>query len=389
MSRLAYLDCVSGVAGDMFLAALLDLGADRARLLALVQEIGLSGVELRIERTERHGIGATRVEVVVPEPQPPRPWREIRTLLTRSKLETSVRERSLEVFERLVQAEARVHRVPTDDVHLHELGSVDALVDVCGVVTLLADLGVDRLACSPLPVGRGFVRAAHGVLPLPAPATAELLRGLPVVGVGIDAELVTPTGAALVATLASEFGPLPALTLDRVGNGAGARDLPERPNLVRVFLGEAALTPAAPHVVCVETNLDDLVPELVPDAIERCFEAGALDVWTTPVQMKKGRPGFTLTALARPAAEEAVAQAMLTETSALGVRVSRLHRYELERELRQVELPGGSVRVKLGRLGGRIVNVAPEHDDCAALARKTGRSVKAVWAAAIGAVEMQ
>jgi uncharacterized protein (DUF111 family) len=220
------------------------------------------------------------------------------------------------------------------------------------------------------------------VLPLPAPATLGLLEGAPLVGVETEAELVTPTGAAIAASVVEEWGPLPPLVLERVGYGAGTADFPDRPNVVRAVIG-AGTTAATGEVVLLETNLDDLVPELVPDAVERCFAAGALDVWTVSAQMKKGRPGIVLSALARPGAEQDVARAMLEETSALGVRVARLARYELEREERVVEVAGGRVRIKVALLEGRVVNVAPEHDDCAALARSTGRAVKSIWAEAL------
>jgi uncharacterized protein (TIGR00299 family) protein len=224
--------------------------------------------------------------------------------------------------------------------------------------------------------------AAHGTLPLPAPAMLALLEGAALVGVDTEAELVTPTGAAIAAAIVDEWGALPPLTLDAVGYGAGTKDLADRPNVVRVVLGTEASRPTG-RVVLLETNLDDFAPELVPDAVERCFEAGALDVWTTPAQMKKGRPGFVLCALARPEAQAAIARALLEETSALGVRVARLDRYELDRDERVVDVAGGRVRVKVGLLDGRVVNLAPEHDDCAALARTTGRSVQSVWAEAL------
>jgi pyridinium-3,5-bisthiocarboxylic acid mononucleotide nickel chelatase len=253
---------------------------------------------------------------------------------------------------------------------------------VCGAFVLIDELGVERVVCSPLPYGRGFVNAAHGVLPLPAPATLGLLDGAPLVGVDTEAELVTPTGAAIAATAVGEWGGLPPLTLEAVGYGAGTKDLADRPNLVRVVIGAESSRPAG-RVVLLETNLDDFSPELVPDAVERCFAAGALDVWTVPAQMKKGRPGFVLSALARPEAQGEIARVLLEETSALGVRVSQLDRYELERDERIIELQGGTVRVKVGLLDGRVVNLAPEHDDCAALARSTGSSVKSVWAEAL------
>ncbi|HXG76888.1 MAG TPA: nickel pincer cofactor biosynthesis protein LarC [Gaiellaceae bacterium] len=384
--RLLYLDCVGGLAGDMLLAALLDAGADVERLRAVPGELGLREVGVAVERVERQGIGALHVRVEAPEEHEHRAYRELRRLVAGSGLPEGARERALATFARLAEAEGAIHGVPAEDVHFHELGAVDTLVDVCGAHVLLAELGVERVACSPLPVARGLARAAHGVLPLPAPATLALLAGAPLVGVETEAELVTPTGAALAATLVEEWGPLPPLTLERVGYGAGTRDLPDRPNVVRVLLGAAETRPAG-RALLLETNLDDLPPELVPDAVERCFAAGALDVWTVPATMKKGRPGFVLSALCRPGAEGDVARALLEETTALGVRVTPVDRYELEREERTVEVAGGSVRVKVGLLEGRVVNVAPEHDDCAALARSTGRSVKSVWAEALAAAQ--
>jgi uncharacterized protein (TIGR00299 family) protein len=379
---LCYLDCVGGLAGDMLLAALLDAGADVERLRGVPAALGLDGVGISVERVERQGIGALHLDVEAPDDARHRDYREIRRLVEEADLPDGVRTASLATFGRLAEVEGAIHGVPRDNVHFHELGSLDTLVDVCGAHLLLADLRVTRVACSPLPFARGLTRAAHGVLPLPAPATLALLEGAPLVGVETDAELVTPTGAALAATLVDEWGPLPPLTLDRVGYGAGSRDFADRPNVVRVVLGAEAERPAG-RAVLLETNLDDMPPELVPDAVERCFAAGALDVWTTSAQMKKGRPGFVLSALARPGAEVAVARALLEETTALGVRTTRLDRWELEREERTVQVTGGVVRVKVGRLDGDVVNLAPEHDDCAAVARETGRPVKSVWAEAL------
>jgi uncharacterized protein (TIGR00299 family) protein len=382
---IGYLDCVGGIAGDMTCAALLDAGAPEAALREVPARLGLPDVELRVKRTERHGIGALHLDVLDPhEGHHDRSWRVIRDKLSQADLEAGVRDRALAVFERLAEVESSVHGVALDDVHFHEIGAVDTLIDVVGAVTLLARLGVSRVVCSPLPMGGGTTRAAHGVLPLPAPATAALLVGAPVFGVALQAELVTPTGAALAATLADDWGALPAMTLRKIGYGAGTADFPERANLVRVLLGEASDL-ALGEVVVLETNLDDLLPELVPDAAERCFAAGALDVWTAPVTMKKGRPGLVLSALARPAMQDAVARAMLKHTSALGVRVARWARYELERELITVAVDGRPVRVKLGLMDGRVVNVAPEHDDCAAAAAGTGAPVQSIWAAALAA----
>jgi pyridinium-3,5-bisthiocarboxylic acid mononucleotide nickel chelatase len=386
---IAYLDCVGGLAGDMLIAALLDAGAPEPELRAVPDRLGLEHVELRVERVERHGIGALHLEVTGGERQPDRSWRSIRQRLATADLGEDVRARATAVFQRLAEVEGGIHGVSPEEIHFHELGAVDTLVDVVGAVTLLEALEVSRLVCSPLPMGHGVISAAHGNLPLPAPATAALLVTAPVVGVDIEVELVTPTGAALAATLADAWGLIPAMTLERIGYGAGSADLSERANLVRVLLGRAAEpgTVATHEVVLLETNLDDLSPELIPDAIDRCFAAGALDVWTVPVGMKKGRPGIVLSALARPDAEAAVARAILEETTALGVRVARLQRYELDREQRTVEVDGYPIRIKVGRLDGRIVNLAPEHDDCQAVARETGTTVKSVWAEALAAAQ--
>jgi len=381
VTRVAYFDCVGGLAGDMLLAALLDAGAELETLRGVPRALGIEGVEIDVRRVDRQGIGALHLRIEARDDHGHRHYRDIRELVERAELPERARTRSLDAFSRLAAVEGGIHGVDPDEVHFHELGSLDTLVDVCGAFVLLDELGVERVASSPLPFARGFVEAAHGVLPLPAPATLGLLEGAALVGVETEAELVTPTGAAIAATVVDEWGALPPLTLERVGYGAGTKDLADRPNVVRVVLGTESR--ARTRVVVLETNLDDLSPELVPDAIERCYEAGALDVWTVQVGMKKGRPGFVLSAIARPDAEAAVVRALLEETSALGVRVSRLERYELDREERVVEVAGATVRIKVGVLDGRVVNLAPEHDDCAAVAKASGRSVKSVWAEAL------
>jgi uncharacterized protein (TIGR00299 family) protein len=386
MTRVAYLDCIGGIAGDMLLAALIDAGAPRERLSDVVGLLELPRVEIEIARVERHGIEALQVEVHghANDHHHDRTYAAIRELIGNARLPDQPRQRSLEAFRRLAEVEGAIHGVPVEQVHFHEVGAVDALVDVCGAMLLLEELGIEQVGCSPLPYSRGLVGAEHGTLPVPAPATLGLLQGAPFVGVETEAELVTPTGAAIAATVVDSWGVLPPLVLECVGYGAGRRELADRPNLLRVVLGEGD-TATRSELMLLETNLDDLNPELVPDAMERCLAAGALDIWTVPAQMKKGRPGLVLSALTRPGDEATVARAMLEETSTLGVRLSRWQRYELEREERIVELEGGSVRVKVAWLDGRVVNVAPEHDDCAAIARATGRSVKSVWAAALAA----
>jgi pyridinium-3,5-bisthiocarboxylic acid mononucleotide nickel chelatase len=398
--RVVYIDSIGGIAGDMLLSALLDAGASEAALLEVPDRLGLAGVDVRIRRVMRHAISALHITVEDTGNQgggsqhhdgdAHRSWRVIRHQLATADLNDAVRSTALAVLKRLADAEARIHGIDSDDVHFHEIGAVDTLVDIVGVATLLDDIGPARIVCSPLPMGRGTVKAAHGVLPLPTPATAALLIGVPVYGVDLQAETVTPTGAALATTLADSWGPLPAMTLEQVGYGAGTANFAARANLVRVMLGTAApsaVPEATGEVVLLETNLDDLSPELIPDAAEQCFAAGALDVWSTPVTMKKGRPGLVFSTLARPEMQAAVATAMLRHTSALGVRAVPLRRYELDREQRTVTVDGHEVRVKLGRLNGEIVNIAPEHDDCAEVARIGNVPVKSIWAAALVAAQ--
>jgi pyridinium-3,5-bisthiocarboxylic acid mononucleotide nickel chelatase len=386
VSRLLYVDAVAGVAGDMLLGALLDVGAAEESVREAIRGVGVPGLDLELGTERRHGIAARSVRVTPGEPGAQRTWSDVRALIEGAALPARVRERALAVFATLADAEGRVHDLPAEAVRFHELGAADAIADVCGIAAALESLGIEEIVCSPLPVSRGFVDAAHGRLPLPAPATLELLRGAPLYGVELEVELVTPTGAAVVSALARDFGPLPAMRLDGIGYGAGARDLPALPNVVRVLTGVAVEgSGRARDVSLVETNLDDLSPELVPDAVQACFSSGALDVWVTPTQMKKGRPGIVLSALAPPSDEPRVCEAMLRESGTLGVRVSSVRRWELERESRTVEVAGREVRVKVGWLDGRAVRFAPEHDDCAAVAEATGQPASSVWSAALAA----
>ena len=389
MTRLLYVDAVAGVAGDMLLGALLDAGADESEVREAIEGLGVAGLDLEVGTTSRHSISAKSVRVLCDEVNVHRTWPDVRELIgAATSLPARARERAQKTFAALAEAEGRVHGIPAEQVHFHEVGAADAIADVCGIAVALESLGIDELVCSPLPVARGFAQTAHGTLPLPAPAVLELLRGAPLRGIDLETELVTPTGAAVVAALSRDWGPVPAMRLDSLGYGAGTRDHAELPNLVRVLVGERVERHGRAHdVSMIETNLDDLSPEFVPDAVEACFAAGALDVWVTPTQMKKGRPGIVLSALARPDEEQAVAEAMLVESGTLGVRVTTVRRWELERRWRTVEVAGRQVRVKIGSLNGRALRVAPEHDDCAAVAKETGGSAQAVWNAAMAAAQ--
>jgi uncharacterized protein (TIGR00299 family) protein len=374
-----YIDCIGGVAGDMLLGALIDAGAT-----VDLDGLGVEGLRLELGKAEKHGIVATTVTVTGAPSQPHRHWSSIRTQLDEADLPPRAKERAQSAFAKLAIAEGRIHGIDPEQVHFHEVGAIDAIGEIVGVALALDVLNVDEVICSPLPLGRGFTNAAHGRLPLPAPATVSLLEGAPVHGVDVPLELVTPTGAALVASLATHFGGIPAMTLQGSGYGAGTRDVEAFPNVVRVLLGSQHTSSG---VALIEANLDDLLPELAPDAAQAAFDAGALDVWTTPITMKRGRPGFTLSALAKPGQERAVATAMLRETSTLGVRIAHYDRIELQREHVTVTVGGEPIRIKLGKLDGKVVNVAPEHADCERAARIAGEPVKVIWAKALAAAQ--
>jgi uncharacterized protein (TIGR00299 family) protein len=384
MTRTLYLDCVGGAAGDMLLAALIDAGAPVDAIRAGLPAV--DGIELVLSRVQRCGVDATLLDVLVPQQHAHRRLRDVLALIDSAAMPPRADARARAAFELLAEAEGRVHGVAAEDVTFHEVGALDAIVDVCGVALALEALDVDQVSSSPLPLGTGMTTGAHGVMPLPAPATLELLRGAEVYGIAQRGETVTPTGAALIASLACSYGPMPPMSLQTTGAGAGHRDDATIPNVLRAVIGERVGTTPAGDVSVIETNLDDLLPELVPDVMEACFAAGARDVWTVPAGMKHGRPGFVLSAIARPQDEELVATAMLRHSSALGVRVIRAHhRSELQRSWKTVEVRQHPIRVKLGMLDGQIVNVAPEHRDCAHVARETGTSVKETWVAALAA----
>jgi len=379
----AYFDCFAGIAGDMVLGALLDAGGSADALRAGLAGVPLDPFELEVAAVERGGIGATQVTVRTGEPAAARTWGSLRGTLAGAALPAPVRKLALETFARLAEAEAAVHRRPVDEVHFHEVGAVDAVVDVVGAALLLHDLGVTEVWASPVATGSGVQRGGHGALPVPAPAVLELLRGAPVHAGGVAAELTTPTGAAILAASATRFAELPPMRVARVGHGAGSRRHDELPNLLRVILGErVADVVDGDGGLLLEANIDDMTPELAPWVLERLFEAGAADVWFTPIHMKHGRPGITLSVLCTPGTDAAVRSLLWRETSTLGVRGLPVRKWMLERRVVEVELPGGKVRVKLGLDAGLVVNAAPEYADCARLASQTGRPLKDVMARA-------
>jgi uncharacterized protein (TIGR00299 family) protein len=387
VTRVVYFDCASGASGDMLLGALLDLGLPLDELRADLARVPLGGYRLEARHVHRAGLRALKLDVVADEPahgQAQRGLREILELLERSTLDAAVKQRAASLFRRLAEAEAAVHGTAPEDVHFHEVGAVDSIVDVIGGVCALARLGAARYAASPLNLGSGSVTMAHGVFPVPAPATARLVTGVPVYAQG-DGELLTPTGALLVTAFAESYGPLPALRPEAIGHGAGARDTPGRPNVLRLVVGQAADAARGERVLVLEAELDDMSPQLCEPLFERLGAAGALDVYFTPVSMKKGRPGILITCLAKPEAREAIEEALFSETTTLGVRRQEWERSVLERRSVPVETSYGTIRVKLGERAGRVYNAQPEFEDCRRAAQARGVPVKEVWAAALSA----
>jgi uncharacterized protein (TIGR00299 family) protein len=387
MAKLLLLEPIGGIAGDMFLAAALDLGLPRAELEQALRTLGVGGWSLVVSAAEISGIRGTHVDVKVEGAGEERHLADILELVERSGLPPRARRAARSVFELIGRAEAKVHGVPLEEVHFHEVGAVDSIVDVCAAAVALDLLGWPRVVSTPPELGQGLVRTAHGVLPVPPPAVLEILAGKPVRLSGPPGEAVTPTGAALLSALA-EVGEPPAVTVERVGYGVGTSRWPDRPNVLRMTLGEEARAAAAPEagtLYVLEANLDDCPGQLAARAVEAALEAGALDAWVAPLTMKKGRPGWLLSALVRGERRAAVTGIFLSETTTLGVRYHAVERAELARELVPVETAYGTVRVKVAREAGRVLGAQPEYDDCLARAKERGVPVKEVAAAAAAA----
>jgi len=383
---IAYFDPFSGASGDMVLGALLDSGLSLRRLRQELARLPLEGYSLSARKIERHGIAATKLTVKVKKPQGHhRHLPDIVRILRRSDLPGADIAQAEAVFGRLAEAEARVHRCELEEVHFHEVGAVDAIVDIVGAVVALRLLGVEKVLSGPLRTGTGSVACAHGVLPVPAPATAELLRGVPSVGTDIQGELTTPTGAALLTTLAAGFGPRPPMAVRAVGYGAGSAERDELPNILRVFVGEALEADETDTVEVIEANLDDVPGEVVGHVVERALAAGALDAYVAPVYMKKNRPGMVVTLIAEAADAPRLEELLLAETTTFGVRRNAAVRRKLRREWATVETPFGQVRVKVGYLGKRLVQAAPEFEDCRRAADRHNQPLRAVYEAALEA----
>lgn len=365
--KVAYFDCFSGASGDMILGSLMDAGLPLERLKSELAKLNLSHFDLQVQRVSQKGISGSQAIVLVEEDHHHhRHLSDIRDIIGESGLDEQVKEKSVAIFNRLAEAEAKVHHSPIEHVHFHEVGAMDAIIDVVGAVAAMAALGIETVVCSPMHVGTGIVQCAHGTLPVPAPATAELLQGKPIYSTGVKGELVTPTGAAILTTLADDFGPMPPMILEKVGYGAGTADI-AIPNLLRVYIGQTSRDSKGVEiesVAVVETGIDDMNPQIYEYVMEKMFAMGVMDVYLVPLHMKKNRPGTLLTVLCRPDMVGRVTEVLIDETTTTGIRWRIDGRIKADRSINKIETPLGPVQVKWAEVDGRVVNVSPEYEDC-------------------------
>lgn len=385
--KIAYFDCFAGASGDMILGALIDAGLSVDRLMEELSKLNLSHFEVRVEKVVKKGIGGSRAIVDIDNHHHHHHHRhldDIEEIIGTSGLEDSVKQKSLRVFKRLAEAEAKVHRTTVDRIHFHEVGAMDAIIDVVGGVAGLEAMEIERLYCSPLHVGSGTVECAHGILPVPAPATAELIRGKPFYSTGVLGELLTPTGAALLTTLCSDFGPSPAMTMEQIGYGAGNCE-PDIPNLLRVMIGEAADDLHGyekEQIAVLQTNIDDMNPQLYDYIIAKVLELGALDVYLSPVHMKKNRPGTLLTVTCPTTLIQRFTDLLLRETTTIGLRWRVENRIKARRTIREVQTKYGPVKSKVAETDNGIINISPEYEDCKRIATEKKVPLKEVMDAA-------
>jgi uncharacterized protein (TIGR00299 family) protein len=384
--KLAYFDCFSGISGDMVLGALVDAGVDLRELESELRKLNLEGWNISAEKVQRKGILATKVNVETKETHHHRHLSPILKMIDDAALAPRTAERARRIFRRLGEAEAKVHNIAIEKVHFHEVGAVDSIIDIVGSAIGFELLGIDNFACSSMDVGGGRVQTEHGLLPVPAPATVELLRDAPTFSSGVEKELVTPTGAAIATTLSTQYATMPAMTLKAIGYGAGSADLPQQPNVLRLMIGEgigeSAHANASEHwdapIAVIEANLDDMSPQIYGYFAEQALAAGALDIFSTAVQMKKNRPGQLVTLLCEPSNLKPLIDLLFRETTTIGIRTHEVRRQTLARESVPVDTPLGTIRMKISRLNGTLLNAAPEYEDCRKIATQKGLPLKQV-----------
>ncbi|MGC9975296.1 MAG: nickel pincer cofactor biosynthesis protein LarC [Syntrophales bacterium] len=386
--RIAYFDCFSGVSGDMILGALIDAGADLQRLELELGKLKISGFTLKAEKTTRRGLSGTKFFVDQDQNHAKRHLTDIEKIVDNSDLLDDIKPRAKSIFRELAAVEAKIHNTSPADVHFHEIGALDSIVDVVGSLIAMKMLGIETIYASRIPVGTGFVECDHGVLPLPAPATLELIKGIPVYASSIEKELVTPTGIAILKHVVKRFGTIPDMRIEHIGYGAGSRDL-KIPNLLRVWIGESDVKQEYEEdaIILIETNIDNMNPEIIGYAMERILERGALDVFMTPIFMKKNRPGTLLSVLITPGKLDETISVIFSETSSLGIRFQRLERRKLPRELITVETSFGPVRVKVSHIDTEKSIMSPEYEDCREIAARMGIPLRTVYEEAQTAAE--
>lgn len=377
--KLLYFDCPMGISGDMFLASLIDLGADHRLILRELRKLKVDRIEVAVGKETRHSISCTSFRVKLRESAHHRTFKDIKKIISGSALSPGVKKLSAGIFRIIAEAEGKVHGISADKVHFHEIGAMDSIIDIVGAAIAIEAIGPDKIICSPLPLGSGWTNTMHGKLPIPAPATLEILKGAPVLPSPVEFELTTPTGAAIMMAAAA-FGPMPAMTVERVGYGAGKKDLKERANIVRAVLGSAGTPGEAEgeRLYILETNIDDMSPQLSGYLMEKLIGSGALDAFHTPVLMKKSRPGVLLTVLAKEEDRGRLMETIFRESTSIGVRSYPVERRCLERKAVKVRTPYGTVSVKASYLSEKVVNAQPEYEDCRLLAEKKGVPLKRV-----------
>ncbi|MBN2168867.1 MAG: nickel pincer cofactor biosynthesis protein LarC [Actinobacteria bacterium] len=378
--KLAYFDCFSGISGDMVLGALIDLGLNQDMLNSALMSIDLEEFRLETREISSFGLRATKVDVMITDSTIVRTFNNIRDLIENSDLPGEVKSKSLEIFMRIARAEAVVHNKPIDQVHFHEVGAVDSIVDIVGAAYGMHYLEIDEVFSSPLPMGHGMIKSQHGSIPVPAPAVLEILEDVPTYGRGVPTEIVTPTGAAIIKSFAAGFGPAPPIILKKTGYGSGTKEL-GFPNMLRILLGESIDLPSSGEELAyqVSTNIDDMNPEFYEYVMKKLFEKGAHDVWLTPIHMKKTRPGTVVTVLCAPKDVSKIKDILLQETSTFGLRTSMVTKKAVEREIIKVETRWGTVDVKVGKVSNQITNISPEFADCARIAEKEDVPIKEVF----------
>lgn len=388
MSRIAYFDCFSGISGDMIIGALLDAGLEFGALQSELAKLNLADYDLKVEKVVKGQISGSKFDVITPLSSTPekggksgvsyRHLKNLNDIVDASGFDDDIKVNAKRIFQKIAEAESKIHNQPIEKVHFHEIGAIDTIIDVVGALLGLRLLGIEKIFASKLNVGGGFVTFSHGTFPVPAPATAEILKGVPIYSVDVSGELVTPTGAAIISSIAENFGPMPAMTAERVGYGAGSRDLPQ-PNLLRVFIGTMHETsPNVDQVTVIETNIDDMNPQLYEHVMDKLFEGGALDVFLTNISMKKNRPGIMMSVLANPPDQDQLVKIFFEETTSIGLRIRQESRRILDREIKEVETRFGKVKFKFSSLDGKVINSVPEFEDCRKIAQKLNLPLKQV-----------